>query len=289
MPTNWRVYGKNTVASKLDRSDLPGFFRKKVVVGPNDGAIVVHDGKVRDLLTESKVKVAGVFDQFISLIGLGADIAVYFVDLSPIDLTIFLGETNKENVAGASSSQAEASRSPEQSRTVNILSSADQIGWIEEVEQNEQMSGSVTSQQNISQISILALTADKEIIQAESNIRLRVDPDNVNDFIALLKGKRAIANWDLAALLRDEFFGKILIPEIASHNASDLRGNRDILNRLEQAIRDDMGRSISSCGLTLDNFTIAWGLTEQEQADIARKRAEREEDAFEFFSAELRR
>ena len=282
MPTNWRVYGKNTVASKLDRSDLPGFFRKKVVVGPNDGAIVVHDGKVKNLLTESKVKVAGVFDQFISLIGLGADIAVYFVDLSPIDLTIFLGETNKENVAGASSSQVEASRSPEQSRTVNILSSADQIGWIEEVEQNEQMSGSVTSQQNISQISILALTADKEIIQAESNIRLRVDPDNVNDFIALLKGKRAIANWDLAALLRDEFFGKILLPEIASHNASDLRGNRDILNRLEQAIRDDMGRSISSCGLTLDNFTIAWGLTEQEQADIARKRAEREEDAFEF-------
>ena len=42
------------------------------------------------------------------------------------------------------------------------------------------------------------MTTDKEIVQAECRIRLRIDPDGVINLIGLLKGKRALATWDLS-------------------------------------------------------------------------------------------
>ena len=56
MPTTWRIYGKYTVACRLDRCDLPGLFRKKIIVGPGEAAIVLRDGEVQAILTESSLK-----------------------------------------------------------------------------------------------------------------------------------------------------------------------------------------------------------------------------------------
>ena len=64
MATNWRVYGRDTVASQLARCDLPGFFQKKAVVGPGEAAIIVRDGEVYDIFTESKVIVQTCWTSF---------------------------------------------------------------------------------------------------------------------------------------------------------------------------------------------------------------------------------
>jgi hypothetical protein len=95
VPTTWRIYGKETFACRLDRSDLPGLFRKKIVVGPGEAALVLRDGEIKAVLTESSEKVADPVDQLASLFKLGADIAVYFVDISPWEASIFVGETAK--------------------------------------------------------------------------------------------------------------------------------------------------------------------------------------------------
>ena len=84
----------------------------------------------------------------------------------------------------------------------------------------------------------------------------------------MLKGKKALATWDLAALLRDELFAKILIPEIAGHKAEDFRGNRKLLQHLESLVSKELQRSLADCGLLLDSFTVSWGLTESEQEEI---------------------
>lgn len=282
MPTNWRIYGANTVATKLDRGDLPGFFCKTVVVGPNEAAIVVRDGQVREILTEAKVEAADVLDQLASVFRLGADISVFFVDTGPIDLTIFLGETEKRATYTNEARQVEASASQVQLRTVDILSASGQIGWTTETEHYEQGSGSATARSDVSTLALVAMTADKEIVQAECRVRLRIDPDGVIDFIGLLKGKRGLATWDLSALLRDELFAKLLVPEIATRKAEDLRGDKAFLSQLEGQVNSQLGQALSVSGLILDSFSILWGLTEQERADIARRRAEREEQARDF-------
>ena len=101
MSMNWRIYKNNTVASKLDRSELPGFLRKKIVAGPNEAAIVVRDGEPCELLTEASFQAANVFDQLKSIFGVGVDISVFFVDLSPFELSIFLGESTSTAVTAS--------------------------------------------------------------------------------------------------------------------------------------------------------------------------------------------
>ena len=282
MPTNWRIYGANTVATKLDRSDLPGFFSKTVVDGPNEAAIVVRDGQVREILTEAKIEAADILDQLASLFRLGADISVFFVDTGPIDLTIFLGETEKRTTSTNEALKIGVSASHVQSRAVDILSASEQSGWTAETEQYEQGSGSVTARTDVSTLGLVAMTADKEIVQAECRIQLRIDPDGAINLIGLLKGKRALATWDLSALLRDELFAKLLVPEIATRKAGDLRGDKAFLSHLEDQVNSQLGQALSVSGLILESFSILWGLTEQERADIARRRAEREERARDF-------
>ncbi len=273
MPTNWRVYKQHTVAAKLDRSDLPGFFGKKVVVGINEAAIVLRDGEPMGIVTEAKVKVADFFDQFLSVFKAGADISVYFADLSPFDLMIFLGEHSTTTESAQTGSLSLNSH-------IGDLASAKAIGWLDE--QQEQESLSTTSQVDVSQVTVLALSADREVIQASCRIRLRVDTEKVKDFLALVKGKKGLATWDIAALLRDELLAKVLVPELSRQQSSDLRGNRDIIARLEQLATESLAKSLNSFGLLLEDFSINWGLTDDERDEITKKRAERQEIALEF-------
>ena len=83
------------------------------------------------------------------------------------------------------------------------------VALTEEREQQTETSAAVTSQLDVSQVTVVALSSDRELIQASCQIRLRVDMENAQSFLALLRGKHALATWDLAALLRDELFAKL--------------------------------------------------------------------------------
>jgi hypothetical protein len=131
-------------------------------------------------------------------------------------------------------------------------------------------------------LSILALSADKEVFQAECRLRLHVDSEDPAGFVALLKGKRALATWDIAALLRDELFARVLVPEIAKRQSTELRGDRAVLHLIEQKVREELGSALQELGLILDSCTILWGITPAEQAEIARKQNERAERALDF-------
>jgi len=289
MPTNWRVYQRETVAARLEAADIPGFLRKQVVVGPNEAAIVVRQGVPGEVLTESSIKVAGVFDKVKSWFGAGSDLSVYFIDLAPFDVTLFLGETTSETAAvsrGSVSSVATGSGGP--TKTLDLVKSATPFGWAAGEDVWTQQSGTSTSREEFSRITVVALSSDREVVQACCHIRLSVNLDLPNPLdgvvplLALLKGKRALASWDIAALLRDEVVAKVLVPEIAQFPASGLRSDKSLLERLESQSREVLARSLANCGLELERFMITWGLTESERAEIAQQRATREEKALEF-------
>ena len=281
MPTNWRVYGKDTVAARLSKADLPGFFRKKIVVGPNEAAIVVRNGKPEDSLTEQKAKVAGVFDAFARLFGGGADLDIYFVDLTPFSFSVYLGASTKQEVSTTETATATARRSAARD-AIDLITASRRAGWASGAEAQATVSATEASRLDVSEVSIQAISLDHEVIPAECLFRVAVDIEEAPQFFGLMRGKEAMATWDIAALIRDELVAKVLIPQIAAHRADELRGNRALLTQMEADANQQLLRTFSSCGLSLESFTISWGLTEQEKLEIARKRGEREEAALKF-------
>lgn len=292
MATNWRVYKNNTVAARLDRGELPGFFRKKIVVGPNEAAIVVREGEPSRMLTATSFQAANGLDQLKSVFGLGADISVYFVDLTPFPLSIFIGQSNASAVATSttanrSTSIAGQSKTSLSSRLFGfgkqeVQTASTNIGWSSENDFFGDLGGSAKSQVDVSNMRLVALSADREVVQAACQMSLRVVESDIDNLAGLLRGKQALATWDIETMLRNEWFAKVLVPEIALHNASDLRGNRELTASIEKQTREALGATLKSCGFTLDNFSLNWGLTAQERAEIERRCAEREEQALEF-------
>ncbi|MCY2950449.1 MAG: zinc ribbon domain-containing protein [Planctomycetota bacterium] len=278
----WRVYGKDTVACKLSRADLPGWLLKKVAVGPNEGAIIVRDGRAEELISQASVQTtAGLLDSIAGWFGLGSDVDVYFVDLSPIDFTIYLGESTRKSVT---TSVQTASRTEEHEHLpkIDFVRACEQVGWLEQGAERSARAGSVNLDMDVSALSIVAVSADHEVVRAECLVRLQVAWQDAQRFISLLKGKVAISRWDLAAMVRNELLARVLIPQIAAHRVDELRGNRELLRRIEQEVTRELGQTLQSCGLFVASFTINWGLTEQEMADIARKQIEREDEATKF-------
>jgi len=281
MPTNWRVYGKDTVAARLSKADLPGFFSKKLTVGPNEAAIVVRNGKAEEAITEQKAKVAGAFDAFRRVFGGGSDLDIYFVDLTPFSFSVYLGASTKQEVTKSGTATTSAHKSGA-SNTADIISASRRAGWASGTEDQSSTSATEASRLDVSQVCVQAISLDHEVIPAECLFRVSVDIEEVAPFFGLMRGKEALATWDIAALVRDELVAKVLIPQIASHRADELRGNRALLQQMEADAQAQLLRTFTSCGMSLESFTISWGLTEQEVLEISRKRQEREEEALKF-------
>jgi len=87
--TNWRIYGKDTIATKLGKAELPGFFQKKVSIGPTDAALIVKEGRIIDTVTQSKEVVLGFWERLKSVFLIDTEVEVYIVDLSPVDLVVY--------------------------------------------------------------------------------------------------------------------------------------------------------------------------------------------------------
>jgi hypothetical protein len=244
MADNWKLYGADTVAYRLDKSELPGWARKDVVVGPNEGAIVIRDGKPEEMVTESKQKIqgfiTGLMEKLFGWITGRAEVQVVMVDLGPIRLPIYIGETSKRE-EGASETKI-----PD--------------GWIHA--------------RRASEVAIQAVTADKEVVSAEVLMTVMVNDADPARFIGMLKSARSLSRWDLAALVRDEIVAAVLVPAIASQKAGDLRGNKALAESIASSVRSDMEASLRGWGLVLSSFTIGWGLTDSERVQISIRRQE---------------
>jgi hypothetical protein len=129
---------------------------------------------------------------------------------------------------------------------------------------------------------VQGITRDKEALNGEAMLRVHVDLNNAAGLHGLLKGKKGLAREDVLNAVNQELGARVFAAGIASHDAADFRGNNALLDQIENQARGELINTLSTWGLSLDRLVINWGLTEQDQADIAAKREEREGAIREF-------
>ena len=271
MATNWRVYGSETVAAVLDKAELPGFYRD-AIVGPNEAALVIRNGRLEEVVTEVRLGALGFRDRLKGLIGRDSDVQVIFVDTSPFDLTFFLGESTRGEQGGFRQDQQSTVQ-----RGSNITMGAERTGGASTAQ-----GSSVQSQLDSASVAIEALTSDRQFVSAQIRLTFAIGIDDAESVARLLRGRTALAVADIAALIRDELISKVLVPMVARNRADELRGNKGLLSEISGATERELSTAAGLWGLTLHNFFLNWGVTDQERAEIEEARKRREEETAEF-------
>ena len=271
MATNWRVYGSETVVAVLDKAELPGFYRE-AIVGPNEAALVIRNGRLEEVVTEVRLGTSGFRDRLKGLMGRDSDAQVIFVDTSPFDLTFFLGESTRGEQGGF-----RQERQSTVQRGSNITMGAERTGGA-----YTSQGSSVQSQLDSASVAIEALTSDRQFVSAQIRLTFAIGIDDAESVARLLRGRMALAVADIGALVRDELISKVLVPMVARNRADELRGNTGLLSEISGATERELSTAAGLWGLTLHNFFLNWGVTEQERAEIEEARKRREEETAEF-------
>lgn len=228
MPTDWRIYDEDTVAYRLDRAELPGFFRKQIVAGPGEFALVVENGQLKGTMTEEAETVAGLLDSLLGLFKRGSDIEVVFASAAEFEVIVDLAE------------------------------------------------------EEFGPATVKALSQDGQPITAQCKFVLQVPEARAHQLAIFMAGRKSLATWDVAEMLKAELLSRVLLPKLRQHKAEELWTNNDLQGGLVGLVKDEFGRLFGARGFALNDFVILWGMTDDEKAQLERQRLEREDRAVEF-------
>ena len=113
------------------------------------------------------------------------------------------------------------------------------------------------------------LTRDREVVTGSVDLRLRVVPENVEHLQKLLaQGSGIVTQQQVSDRIKTELQAKVLALDIHRHTSEELRGNRELFQRMYESVKIEMSSSIRFFGLQLDNFYPNWGLTHKELEKI---------------------
>ena len=73
---------ENELAKVIPKGNVSGFFKKEVVLSPNEKAILVREGEVQDIVNEGKLRVGGLLKPG----NISKDVDVVLIDTSPKDI-----------------------------------------------------------------------------------------------------------------------------------------------------------------------------------------------------------
>ncbi len=90
----WAHADPKTIAQVYTHKEIGGFLSPDLIIGPNEELLLIEDGRIRDSITQTKVKkiTGGVFDKLKNLVGKGKNAEVMFVDTSDKEIVISFGE-----------------------------------------------------------------------------------------------------------------------------------------------------------------------------------------------------
>jgi hypothetical protein len=229
------------------------------VVGPNEAAVIIRDGEIESTLTGTRSNTSGLWDNFKKLWGRSSDLQVIYVDTAPIDLTFYIGKGSRQETGtetGRLSESREDAYKTIEDRTRTRVDKTD--------------------------LTISALTNDGQHVSAEISLTLHVLTNDAQLLTTLLRGGTAIADWDIAALVKDELLAKAFVPVIGQHAGSEIRGNQVLLTQISQSAESLLADKFELFGLELINMYVNWGLTDEDELVIEQGRKEREEKGIEF-------
>jgi len=119
------------------------------------------------------------------------------------------------------------------------------------------------------------LTSDKQLIPAQVNVTVSIDPNRPELLLRAFKdGGSSLTIDDLRTLMRDQLLATIIGPALAQRSAEELRGNRTLLDQLYEDACAQLNNMFTAYGLQLDvsQFYINWGLTHDESIAIEERR-----------------
>ena len=112
------------------------------------------------------------------------------------------------------------------------------------------------------------MTKDNQVISAKINLWIEVDENLAEKTLLLLRGKNALSRYDIASEIRDDLLGKAVGLELNQYTVDELKGNRPLVEDLGTAIQREVSATLSQFGLHVQDYSINWGLTLQQQRDI---------------------
>lgn len=226
----WTTGRGDVIAQYLTRAEIQAHSQgllQKLVVGPNEAAVFVRNGRVDEVLTQAKVqKLSGGFLNLLAnRLGGGDDVRVLFVATSPIELSIpFGGETVRGRPPGPSERLLTKDGRP----AVGALTAR-----------------LVFDVQNAPKVFNLLQTT-------RSSAKGRGDalPANV------------LTKSDLSERLHDEVVSNVLASFLRERNYADLAGNEAARQELDATMLSYLRKSFETFGITLDQAFARFDPTE---------------------------
>ncbi len=249
------IDGEEVIAQLVDRDQIPNFL-KEAIVGPGEAVMYIRNGKIEDVLTQTKLEVSrqGVIDWFRSKMGGGESVQLLFVSTVPMDMNLQIGKSMwKLDPSG----KPEVDQNGQPEWEVQGILSRD----------NEEVKGTCTMRVQINQNNvtrIINLMRSAEPYQPTQNEKHSTWwGRNRNIFTGGILKKLTFQNRtdmavgkflfksDLEELINDEALVGVLTPQLSAVEASDIKGNLDLIKQIETTAEVELRKTMEMWGLNL--------------------------------------
>ena len=99
-----------------------------------------------------------------------------------------------------------------------------------------------------------------------------MNDDLPENLLLLLRGQDSLNRYHLDSEIREDLLAKVLGLDLSQYSFYELRGNRDLLKEIGESIEREIAGTLATYGLDVQDYSISWGLTLQERADIDQQR-----------------
>lgn len=121
------------------------------------------------------------------------------------------------------------------------------------------------------------LSRDKVEIVGVAAIEIQIDPEQPQNILGMMSGRRSLSRADILERIRPHLSDRIMEAALARHDASDLRGNVGLQDKIQADIMREVERVVGGLGLTVNAVSMEWAVNQVERAEMERADADRAE------------
>ena len=95
----WKHF-ENELAWLVNKREIKGIIKQDIIIKPGEAAILIKDGKIEDIVTQTRLKnIGGGFTNWLAKkLSVGEDLELMFLDIKPFEIEYPLSATSKDYV-----------------------------------------------------------------------------------------------------------------------------------------------------------------------------------------------
>lgn len=272
------------MATLIGREELPPHFfgRRRLVVGPDQAAVVIRDGKWEQTLTADSADVVGLWDNVKRWFGAYQDLRIVMLDLAPQSVELCLPQFARDTRADIE-------------KALRAIESDERDVTPRDFDPDTVDAPSPAASQAASAVGAPSpiLTKDQVPVALMCNFRMSWDMEQKDNVAAYATRLGEVYADDVSMLVSGELSARVLGPRLATYEAGELRSNPAILADLQKECEEQLRQTLRTCGLALHAFYGEWFVTEAEMSRIFERRQQMLEEArarsFDRTQAKIRR